>query len=630
MQEEAKSLSKYSRRVTALLAFLLRAHGEYNFSLPEDVIKPLSQLRSALVDSAGKRKLSRRIQKVLIVLWSTEWPPCVGSDISDPTIRYLALSTINQDGTYAEPHQVTNPISSFEYCMRISFLCEMHLRVENKKDGSLQDACDSLSRWFVEKRESTFNTLRTLQHRATSLAQSSLSMPRVWWPERNDFNTMSFDGDIIDLSLFPTMFNQMEQDMIELWQKRLLHGLEILVTYTKLYDNLRNSCDGYSFLVDPKNKCFRNRDRLADAIVKDPAVASKFLTSTRGPDGRYLWNVLELRRWLLDYTTFHSILMTRIEMTGGAPERGTQLTCLEYRNTKHRQGRGLYAMGNYIAILCCYHKSQNITTVPKLIPHALDAFCASLVVQDLAIARPFAELAVYLCFPDRLDIQSNYRKHLFTNNGQPFQTPNITKTMRTYTLQTLGCQLGISDWRHVSIAFRRKHCPRLLEMVDQINVDTVQALQASHSMQTENRIYGLGELSTVLGGERPLEEFLDASIEWQGVCNVVPGGGFLPYIEAITERLSTNTKRKRRQVASLVDLSDATLERIADLVTAKMNGTLLVGSDSVEILLGLLLPKLEEMVSKSVRNVVGKFYSGSPTCILKLQKFCSQSLAYDS
>jgi hypothetical protein len=604
-QELQEGATSYTRKLTALVAFLVRDRGNYDVLLPSEIAKSLSKLQACLIKRSSLKRLGRRIRSLIVLLWTTEWPPCIGNSVYDPTICFLALCSINDDGTFAEAARVTNPISAFEYCMRTIFLLEMHRRVKEREEESMTCACRNLVRWFTEKNESTFNTLRTLQHRATAIAMSSPGMPRVWWPEKEGFDVMAFDGNRLDLSQFPVMFIQMEEDLIKIWEKDLLRGLDILVTYTQLNDDLANRSNGYSFLSHHGNECFQNRDRLANGIMKDPELAARFLTGVRGHDGAPLWNILELRHWLLDYTAFHRILMTRIEMTAGSPSRFTEVSCLEHCNTKARQGRGLYAMGDYIAILCRYHKSQSITTVDKLIPHALDAFSASLVVQDLAIARPFAELAAHLCFPDRLDIQSNYRTYLFSDNGEPFNTDTLTKTMRIYTAQALGHGLGISDWRHVSVAFRRKHCPRLMDMVDQLDADTAPALQASHSMQTENRIYGLGELAAVLGGDRPLQNFLDSSTDWQDLCEIVPGGSILSYNDAITkiDRIS----RRKKQPSHQIDLSDVVLERIANSVVEKIYSTLSANDGPADILFALLFSRLEKMIAKSITSAIGKF-----------------------
>ena len=591
-QECEVTLRRYGRRVSALVAFLLRDKGDYKLSVPKSITKHLEKVRAHL--ALGPNSHNDRchaVHNLLVALWTTEWPPSIRGEISDPTICFLALSSINNDGTFAEAYQVTNPISSLEFCMRAVFLIEMHKNMNKKKKGNLLVHCDKLARWFTEKYESTFNSLRSLQHRATTLALSTTAMPRLFWRDEDEFNVMFFDGNKIDFTLFPDMFMAMEKDLIDLWENKVLRGLKIFIKYDELRDDLANKSDQYSFLVHPQNKCFSKRDSLLEGIIENSALSATFLTNIIGPDGGRIWNIIELRRWLLDYATFHSVLFTRAEMTAGSPARSTEVSCIEYCNTKARQGRGCYVMGKYLAILCRYHKSQNMTSKDKLIPHATDAFTTSLIIQDLAIARPFAELAVHICFPNRLDMQSLYRTYLFVNNGLLFRANDISKQMRFYTGQTLGYEIGISDWRHISIALWRKHCPRILNMVAECNTNTVQAMQASHTTQTENRIYGLDDSATVTGADLELQAFLVASTDWQHACHVMPGGTTLPYFESTTEKYANIIQAKKAQDP---------LDKIAERIIAKLE------LKSPPVQLEQLMPQLEKMIVTSMENAISE------------------------
>jgi len=303
---------------------------------------------------------------------TTEWTPAIKSQIHDPTICYLALMSINSDGTFSDPHQITNLIASLEFVMHSCFMIEMHINTDPKnKPQDLNKQCDLLARWFTEKHESTFNSLRSLQHRATALAILTPSVSRLWWGDEGDYSIMFYLGNKIEFNLFPTMFEAMVKNLIELWEKRILQGIDLLTFYDKIMDDMSNKSDQYSFLVHPRNKCFVKRDRLVQAICADSDLSSKFLTEVVGPDGNRMWNVIELRRWLLDYSFFHCILMTRTEMSAGSPACLTEVSCIEYCNTKARQDCGLYMMGRYLAMLCRYHKSRSNTSFDKLIPHAL-------------------------------------------------------------------------------------------------------------------------------------------------------------------------------------------------------------------------------------------------------------------
>jgi hypothetical protein len=114
-----------------------------------------------------------------------------------------------------------------------------------------------------------------------------------------------------------------------------------------------------------------------------------------------IWNQGNLRKWLQDYADFHSLLLLRCEMLSGAPGRGTELTAMMYHNTSTRPMRNLVILGKHVAMLCLYSKTGALTGKDKLIPHSLDAVTGDILIQDLALARPFAEFAASICFLTR-------------------------------------------------------------------------------------------------------------------------------------------------------------------------------------------------------------------------------------
>lgn len=63
--------------------------------------------------------------------------------------------------------------------------------------ATYQEAMDTLAPWITEKYDSTFNSLRSLQHRATSIAESTMALPSMYWLDREHFQTMLYEGSPI-------------------------------------------------------------------------------------------------------------------------------------------------------------------------------------------------------------------------------------------------------------------------------------------------------------------------------------------------------------------------------------------------------------------------------------------------
>ena len=67
-------------------------------------------------------------------------------------------------------------------------------------------------------------------------------------------------------------------------------------------------------------------------------------------------------------------------------------------NTQTCHTRNLMVFDQHITLLCQYSKTTALTRHDKLIPHGLDAITSDILIQDLAMAHPFAQLAAEVCF----------------------------------------------------------------------------------------------------------------------------------------------------------------------------------------------------------------------------------------
>lgn len=592
--QRAETLKEYSVTCVRLLAMLLRLKDpscQYQLPLPQDVVISRDLLWTALAED-DNISIENAINDLLFRLWTRTWKKSEENTIGDPTICLLALAMLKPDGTFNTPRQTTPFIAKLVYCQRLVFLIAVDATGDN------MDAFDTYSHWFMEKVDSTFNTLYTLQHHATALALAETTMPRIVWTDRQKYSEMRYCGSPINFHGLQTVFSNMEEDAIKIWESDVLMGLPLRVNYQHLSDDLSNTAVNYSFLSDKRNKCFSDRDMLAKAILADPILSRKFLTD-KHHEGAPIWNVMALQKWLFNYSKFQGIQLASVEMKGGSPGRGTELCCLEYQNTCTRPQRGVYMIGTHLAVVCQYHKSGSITGKDKVIPHSLDAVTSDLMIQDLSIARPFAELAAYICYPHNKEVQGRYNTYLFVNNNNLFTTTHLTNTLKAYTLPVYDVGLGVNDWRHISAAFRRKICPGLDKITeDDDNQETIQALQSGHTRQTENRIYGISTEALAGSADEVLPMFLDASTDWQVACKVVPGGHLLSYDKARMKYFSLLAANKA--IKSNYSTPISTIEQAIDRVVTTLEA-------QTDTLLKRIEPKLEEMMEKMMEKAVQCF-----------------------
>jgi hypothetical protein len=328
--QETATLKEYIRPIAALLAMLMRTDEEegYFIPLPASLGDAIYHLQESLTNEDG---IIQSIHEVLKQVWMVKWIKTVDNPIPCPTERLVALQTLEADGGHKEASYVTNPLAKLEYCIRLACLKETKILSASTFDGDDEAALNSLLPWFTEKTNSPFSRIRSLQHRASAIAYSTMSMPRVWWTDRKKWEEMLYKGDKVHIDHLREMFASMESKLVDLWENKVLAGISIRVSYDDIKDDNTNHSIGYSFLSDRRNGCFADRDRFLKAITTDEEIFGRFAVIR---NGRLIWNRGGLLQWLRDYAEFQKLVLARCEMLSGAPGRGTELTAMVYRNTK--------------------------------------------------------------------------------------------------------------------------------------------------------------------------------------------------------------------------------------------------------------------------------------------------------
>ncbi|KAF8124465.1 hypothetical protein EV363DRAFT_1178010, partial [Boletus edulis] len=533
----------------------------------------LENLQVMLRDKADEAQLVQQIHVVLLKAWMTIWKKEPnGNIIADPTEACLALLTLNQDGSFKEPKHVTTIIAKFEYCMRLTFLKEIRARAVHHGIHGEPAVCDELQSWFTENTYSTFARLRSLQHRATAIAYDTMGLPNIWWTDMETWQSMRYKGNAIAFSDVCKIFRDTEESLVTTWEKKVLRGLNLRVDYSDIVDDLSNKDVAYSFLSDPRNKPFQDRMYLIRAILEGKEAFSDFLLLRQG---EMIWNRAALRSWLQDYAELERLILLRAEMLSGAPSRGSELSCMSYRNTQARTTRNLMIFGQHVTLLCQYSKTSSLTGHDKLIPHSLDAVTGDILIQDLAIARPFAQIAARICFEDQAIVQL-YKDQLFMNFGKAFTSQDLSSVMATFSLPHIQFSLTINPWRHIQTAWKRKFKCAIEDVVEFDREEDVDALQAGHTRATENRIYGLSTQSLAGAAEDILPLFLQASIAWQERCQVAPGGLGLPYTHARSGRYQKHPTIKKPwsmhdpPARSTTEFTPAVIEQVAEQVVERL------------------------------------------------------------
>ncbi|KAI6043284.1 hypothetical protein EDC04DRAFT_2600326 [Pisolithus marmoratus] len=467
-------------------------------------------------DNPDQSLIVHQIHLMLLAIWTTPWSKDKHYIIPDPTESCLALLSLNHDGSFKHPKEVTKFIAKFEYCMCLTFLKEIRANVDEAA------ACDDLQPWFNEKNYSTFAHLHSLQHRASAIAFSTMALPSIWWTDTEAWSSLSFKGNHIAFSDVCKIFQDVEEDLVSTWENKVLKGLKLRVDYEHIVDDPSN-----------RNECLFPR------------------LSMLG----------------------EKLLLMHAEMLSGAPSRGTELTAMLYQNTQAQDTQNLMVFGKHLTLLSQYSKMSALTGQDKLIPHALDALTSDILIQDLALACPFAEIAAKICFADE-EVSQLYHDHLFVNFDRLFTSNDLSTVIARYSLPWVKFAMTINPWQHIQTAWKHKFKCAMDNIVEIDMEDDVDALQAGHSCATENRVYGLSTHSLAGAAEDILPLFLQASMGWQEHCQVMPSGSGLPYQQAHSYlfKPKASTRPPKEPTATMHNLSmscatdDAMVDKIATQV----------------------------------------------------------------
>jgi bloom syndrome protein len=329
------------------------------------------------------------LHAVLKSIWLEEWPNKEGNNFSDPSICFLALFTLQADGHFKHPKDVTRTLAQLCRAIRLTVLAEIHHQITMNPSTSSTDAFRPHAWAVQEGNMSTFHKIMFYQHYATAIAMRTISLPKIVWPFREEgrFDTMLFLGQSASLQKLLNIIQDLEREAVDIWEHLILRGAPLHITWKILADNLRDTSQGYSFLQEQGNHLKDVRHDLGRFLLQ------RWLMKEIPGSTQKSLNIAEARVWLTDLARLEAIMQLLVEMKSGAPIRLTELCSTLSHNTEFRL-RNLMAFGKRIILIRQYTKNTNNRQMDSLIPCLLAAFEADMLVQIHTYARPIAQVGV--------------------------------------------------------------------------------------------------------------------------------------------------------------------------------------------------------------------------------------------
>ncbi|KAJ3538055.1 hypothetical protein NMY22_g5325 [Coprinellus aureogranulatus] len=581
-QEHDTSTKAYSLPVIHLLAAVMR-RGSTSLTLPTS--QPLDD---ALTDFNIEPSLIT-VHSVLLALWAEIWPANIGGNFSDPTICFLALYTLKDDGHFLHPKDVTAILAKLCRMIRLTVLREIHTRVTDRRASTLLEAFQTLAWAVQEGNSSTFHKLMFYQHYASAIAMQTISLPQIVWPFKDEgrYDTMLYRGQLASLKHFLEIITDLETEAMDLWDNRILRGAKLYAPHLVLADNLREVAQGYSLFCEPSNGFSELRHKLGLHLLQAP----NFVKHIPGTNRTYL-NMAEVREWLNDLARLEAILLLLVEIKSGSPIRMSELCSTLAHNTEFRH-RNLMAFGKRVILIRQYTKTTSNRQMDSLIPHLPGAFEADLLIQVHVLARPPAQFFVSQLFPEDRALPRKYQDMLFMDLLKPFDPDKASKMLGEVSCKRLGWKMRIKGYRQMTIGFRNKH--NIEAMETDIQDDTMRliyAQQSGHSLRTENRAYGLSPDLVEGLADATIEIYLKSSVDWQNLLRVIPGTVIRPYSEC----LAVNRDQLENEGA-IVPATRSTVP--SDIVTASMLSKVLAELKShINASQTMLLSQMNQMQSQ--------------------------------
>ncbi|KAJ7852600.1 hypothetical protein B0H13DRAFT_1904501 [Mycena leptocephala] len=483
----------------------------------------LQSVLTSFTDSTDVKEHCFKLHQLLLALWKTKWEATENHTIHDPTMCFLALFSLERSGGFVGPKKTTGPIAKLCWGIKLCMLAQIHMLVCSGECKDQLEAFEMIAPFIIEHELTTFHHLRSLTHYATTLAFGTMEAPSIIWTDREDCREMLYLGKRISL---------------ERLQK---------VKYGDLSDNLANTNPGYSFITNPLNPFAVHRHSFIKAVQKKPHLAEYFVYKAPNVADVQL-NMDSSRTWLCDPAEFEGLVMVYNEFTPGALIRWTELASLLMKNTQYRL-RNAMAVGKFVALVRQYDKTTNTGQKDRFIPHAASGLVADLLIQLHTFARPFAQFLASRVFPDDPAVVGMYGDLVFMDFGKQFTTDKLSTIMGEWTAPVLGWSMTVQPYRQINTVFRRKHCCNTVDEQDDEDVASMmQVLQAGHSKPVDSMHYGLSHNALLGITNEVMFAFLEGSVSWQKVLEVVPGGLALPYYHATRKHfasLALNGKVKK-------------------------------------------------------------------------------------
>ena len=492
-----------------------------------------------------KQDMLNGVQAVFWELWAKEYgASVVGNPYEDPTEAFIMATMVDQSGSFIHPKAITSDIAKLTFISRLAFAFEYrhhHQRpIEEQIPG--YDQMSNLERvkcftpYVTVGQPYPFHNIRSRQALLSSAALEAQKSPEMVWVDDDLFESFHWKGELVHINQMRSVVHKMQADMLDQLRINLLW---ITDYHDQIKDDLTSTTPGYSIFDEESNHMFKDKSILISAILRTPYLVEIFfpvdpITSKRRVSRG------ALRNWLNEHEELMVLMLAYAELNIGGNARCTELLYLTFRATLGRPVKGMSFVSHGVALIRAYTKTGRWTGSDKWIPSAPDACFSDILIQSVAVLRPFAEWAVSILHSSDPHLTVLYRDALFPAYGGYFNTTQVSKVLEKYSTQAHLPQAGVRTWRQWIVGMQRMHCPTYTDAANVIVTpgDAMIAASTGHSVSTSFANYGVGLAGHFAAPDHLLRQLIHHSKECHIVNRTVPPGPGLSMFNARAENFS--------------------------------------------------------------------------------------------
>ncbi|KAA1069983.1 hypothetical protein PGT21_000100 [Puccinia graminis f. sp. tritici] len=542
--QEKQTRTRYAKTIARLLVFTLNASdtplASYWSGKQKSLIKTMKEL--SRLKLAGSTSSNAHIYDLLdqsmFNFVSFSCSLAKRSRVQSSLEQFLALSMINEDGSFFSPLELTHSIAAVQYGIRLGTIFHWVHLVETTEeleddDDPTNDKEIAMMRFHFswisqDSRASPFMTLRDWIRLASTVIMNEQLPDQTHWAD-SEMTRLVVGSSTITICGIQQSLRAVITKLRSAFQC-LLKGSSLPdFLPSKLSDDSGNIRMNFNYLVASENQQLSRFKILEDWCVggnTQGVLAANWceVVEHSNFEQSKLWSPRAAWKWLEASDDILEWIYFMYHVGCGQPARGTEESCMLLRNTDSAP-RNVYWRSGRLMLQTWYHKGQNLTHRSKPRQVYLTGELSMQLHNYLAYIRP-VQMAI-LCGLGQKETAMDMQDFLWvTSRRGRLETNDFTRILKKGF--TLGGNdgLGIRGWRQASVSIVAAHLsnrfPSALlpndetaaqDLEEDMGLNNAMDLQRNHSSATANLLYGYSSGTGVIrDGET---NFMKASEVWQ-------------------------------------------------------------------------------------------------------------------